>query len=332
MSTILILALIFTCSFSAAAVFLWLGARWARIPQITFKRCLATMFLLGVIQVLLVPMNVVSKEQLPALPSYFLPLVELIVGLLITWLVIKWMFQTSYPRAVLAWLPTLIVTIASIAFIFLVIKPYVMEPFIMPTNSMAPTIVGPHQIGECPTCGHSLIVPYYPDRPTGWREPDQEELGICKTCLKTSKTRNRSAEVCPPDRFACNKLLSPRRWDLVVFRTPGDPSILWVKRVIGMPGENVVIKDGAVWINDAKLSPPEAIARLQFMEQPEGGFGGMWGSPERPVQLGEEEYFVVGDFTLRSSDSRMWGPVPRSKVVGIATLIYWPPSRWRVIR
>jgi type IV secretory pathway protease TraF len=52
----------------------------------------------------------------------------------------------------------------------------------------------------------------------------------------------------------------------------------------------------------------------------------------RSWDLGPDDFFVLGDFTAASSDSRDWGPVPRANLVGVATVIYWPPSAWRILR
>src|SRR5262249_32639649 len=62
------------------------------------------------------------------------------------------------------------------------------------------------------------------------------------------------------------------------------------------------------------------------------GAGECWGSPERPMRLGEGEYFALGDFALRSADSRVWGVLPGKNIEGIVSVMYWPPSRCGDIR
>jgi signal peptidase I len=99
---------------------------------------------------------------------------------------------------------------------------------------------------------------------------------------------------------------------------------------VGLPGEKVQIKEKAVWINGVKAEPPADIAAIEYLPSPD-----RFGEPEeggREWTLGPDEYFVLGDFTTRSSDSRDWGPVPRENIEAVATLIYWPPARWRVLR
>ena len=66
------------------------------------------------------------------------------------------------------------------------------------------------------------------------------------------------------DRILVCKLIEPRRWDLMVFRFPDDPSLNYVKRLVGLPGEKLEIRDGAVWINDEKIEPPASVAGIQY--------------------------------------------------------------------
>ena len=119
-----------------------------------------------------------------------------------------------------------------------------------------------------------------------------------------------------------------------------------MKRLVDLPGETVVIKDGAVWINGQKLDPPASLNGLEYVTEipraphmpPLEVFAG---TPDTPAVLGKGEYFVLGDFSLQSSDSRLWEKgaeghppyaVPESNIIGVATHIYWPSSRWRILR
>ncbi len=111
---------------------------------------------------------------------------------------------------------------------------------------------------------------------------------------------------------------SPRRGDVVVFRFPHDPSRDFIKRVIGLPGETVAIRDGKVFIDGRPLEEPYIRGPMVYT------YG--------PVTLGPDEYFVLGDNRNASNDSHNWGTLPRSAIIGKAWLIYWPPSRWGLIR
>jgi signal peptidase I len=152
---------------------------------------------------------------------------------------------------------------------------------------------------------------------------------MCNSCQQAGKVTDLGSTVYSPDRFLVNKLLKPQRWDLVVFRSVEDPSLYYVKRLIGFPGEEVVIDEGSIWINGTKQTPPPEIARLTFTAAPES-FG--LDVPKFSTRLGDGEYFVIGDFSLRSADSRTQGPIPGNNIEGVAALIYWPPSRWHLFR
>jgi signal peptidase I len=144
-------------------------------------------------------------------------------------------------------------------------------------------------------------------------------------------------QVLAADRFLVAKFLPIRRWDLVVFRPPHDPANVYVMRLVGMPGEEIEIINGSVWVNGRKLTPPTSLMGIEYAIEMEGEFRAVWGSPQRPAQLGLDEYFVLGDFSRRARDSRMWEQgapghnpfaVPASHLVGVVTHTYWPPARW----
>src|SRR5262249_47051260 len=110
---------------------------------------------------------------------------------------------------------------------------------------------------------------------------------------------------------------------------------------IGLPGEEVVIKDGEVWIDGRRLEPPGELRGIKFESSPRATYAGpTWSSPKHPAKLDRGEYFVIGDFGPLSSDSRIWtnGPpshpyaITADNMGGVVTLIYWPRSRWRIFR
>jgi signal peptidase I len=106
-----------------------------------------------------------------------------------------------------------------------------------------------------------------------------------------------------------------------VFRDPEDPSAYDVKRVIGLPGDEVAIQDGAVFINGQPIYEPE----LYVMEPPVYKYA--------PQVVPRNQYFVLGDNRNLSSDSSLWKKsVPRSDIVGRAVFIYNPISRMGRIR
>jgi signal peptidase I len=125
------------------------------------------------------------------------------------------------------------------------------------------------------------------------------------------------------------RVSAPRRGDLVVFFTRGLPSLpedgILVKRIIGLPGERVEFRDGAVFAGGRRLTARDGLAPIRYHSA--GG-----GPKAQPSESGSyagdtDGYFVVGDNSANSLDSRRWGCVPRKNVYGKVTGIYYPFSR-----
>jgi signal peptidase I len=116
-----------------------------------------------------------------------------------------------------------------------------------------------------------------------------------------------------------------KRGDVVVFKYPEDPARDFIKRVIGLPGESVEIRDKTVLIDGKPLDEAGYVHFLDFGLRPEdpeyglregrAGFG--------PVSVPEGQLFVLGDNRDNSKDSRYWGFLPRDQVKGRALLVYW---------
>lgn len=109
----------------------------------------------------------------------------------------------------------------------------------------------------------------------------------------------------------------PERGEVIVFRYPVDESVFFIKRIIGLPGERVVIDDGKVMVYASSDKSPHVIGEVYL---PRGVLTG----GRKDVVLGEDEFFVMGDNRGSSYDSRNWGSVPRKDVVGIARLRLLP--------
>jgi len=106
----------------------------------------------------------------------------------------------------------------------------------------------------------------------------------------------------------------PSHEDVVVFHPPAPSQDDYIKRVIGVPGDRVQVKNGRVTVNGVTLDESYLTPGQQTT------CSGRWCD----VTLGEDEYFVMGDNRPNSSDSRVWGPVQREKIVGKAWLLYYP--------
>ena len=114
----------------------------------------------------------------------------------------------------------------------------------------------------------------------------------------------------------------PERSEVVVFRYPKDPSKFFIKRIIGLPGETLRLKDNEVSLKDATTGEWRKIEE-PYLTSSEAT--GLWASQE--VTLAPDEYFVLGDNRAVSSDSRYWGALPRQLITGRALVRLLPPRR-----
>ncbi len=114
------------------------------------------------------------------------------------------------------------------------------------------------------------------------------------------------------------RLREPQRGDVVVIRLPGHGEELLIKRVIALPGEQVAIHDGQVYINGEPLEEPYTQQKTRgHMEE---------------LLVPEKHIFVLGDNRSASNDSRTFGPIPYEAIVGRAWFSYWPPDRVGLVR
>lgn len=120
------------------------------------------------------------------------------------------------------------------------------------------------------------------------------------------------------------KFREPVRGDIVIFKSPGNKEIDYIKRVIGLPGERVKLEKSAFYINDEKLEETY-IGPDVFI------FGGSFLQEGQEIVVPEGKYFVVGDNRPHSADSREFGPVPKEDFIGMAFLRYWPFDRFEVL-
>ena len=180
-------------------------------------------------------------------------------------------------RTLIDWSLTITVAIAAI----LVFQAEIAKPYRIPTSSMEPTL----------HCG--------------------KPADGCRSRVS--------------DRVIANRLVyrfhAPERGDIIVFKAPAsaaaacDAGGTLIKRIVGLPGEQVSMENGHVLINGARLREPYLAPAYRARES------GDW--PRSP----RTGYFVLGDNRAMSCDSRRWGVVPRENIIGRADLRYWPPDR-----
>lgn len=109
----------------------------------------------------------------------------------------------------------------------------------------------------------------------------------------------------------------PTRGDVVVFHSPQDASVDFIKRIIGVPGDTVRVAGGYVYLNGVKLE--EA-----YINDPGEVTSGRFGVEGATIEVPPGQYYVMGDNRLHSSDSREWGLVTMNEIVGRAFFRYWP--------
>jgi signal peptidase I len=185
-------------------------------------------------------------------------------------------------RVTIDWLVTILGAIA----IVLAIKQWVINPYRIPSSSMEPTL-------HCAEPGDGCIA-------KGGLLDGSDRVLACRVCYD---------------------LWSPKRGDIVVFNTPplavekcGQGGV-FVKRLIGLPGDTWSEKNGFVYIDGKKLDEPYLKPEYRNDET----------MPAKKIPAGQ--FFMMGDNRRGSCDSRRWGTVPRKNLIGKVVATYWPPSR-----
>ena len=110
---------------------------------------------------------------------------------------------------------------------------------------------------------------------------------------------------------------APERGDVIVFEWPVDTTKNLIKRVIGLPGDKIVITGSTVTVDGVTLNEP-------YISSPQNFSG-------KVINVPANDYFVMGDNRPDSDDSRDWGFLPRNYIIGKAVMVYWPISNWQII-
>jgi signal peptidase I len=182
--------------------------------------------------------------------------------------------------------------------LLLLLRQFVVQPFSIPTGGMQPTLMGKRTL------------------PNG-RELSGDHLLVEKLSL----------------RFR-----APARGDIVVFKTKGisHPNVpqdqYYVKRVVGIPGDKILFEPPGVRVNGQLLTEPEIFRKIAARTNGHAGYvaAGDYGI-SREEQLGENDYFVAGDNSQNSLDSRYYGPIRRQQIIGRAWFVYSPWKRLGVL-
>ena len=113
----------------------------------------------------------------------------------------------------------------------------------------------------------------------------------------------------------------PKRGDIVVFKYPEDPKKDFIKRLVALENETVEIRDGKIAVDGKVLDDPETFGKFYYYNH--DPFGG----PNEKIKVPEHAYYVLGDNSANSTDSRFWGFVPKTNLVGKAVFRWWPLTK-----
>lgn len=311
------------------------GLKWVKVETVTWRTVVyvtlfvfTTRFLLSIGGLMLVQTR--PEIELP------LQVLTFAISIALPCLAIKYAFQLGLWRSFLAWLPSGLGTTLMMLLSVLLVRPFLFEAFVSPSNAMAPTLLGPHVRGVCLECGKPTYSTYVKRTNPRQATPPM----ICES-MHVMDATGVEGKMFPADRFLVCKFLKPKRWDVIAFEYPADPSVLYAMRLVGLPGEQINIHAGLIWVNGEKLTPPAWMSEVEYASELAGWRSGMWATQQSPAVLGDDEYFVLGDFTTNANDSRHWlrgspnhNPyaVPAANIRGVVTHVFWPVTRLRVLR
>lgn len=190
--------------------------------------------------------------------------------------------------------------------IALIVRAYLVQAFKIPTGSMQPTLHGAMEYGT----GDKILVNKFIFR---WvRDPQRGDIIVF-----TTKGIRGLEEPHKNTQFAqiVNKITS------TLFKEEWMAHKDFIKRLVGLPGDKVEISNEKIIVNGKVLETPKIFSQIHYYNT------GSFGREGNVVTVPENSYFVLGDNSGNSKDSRYWGFVPKENLKGKAFCIYWPPSR-----
>lgn len=121
------------------------------------------------------------------------------------------------------------------------------------------------------------------------------------------------------------KFETPKRGEVIVFKSPTDEDKDFIKRVIGIPGDSVSLMDGYVYVNGKKVD------ESKYLDTEVRTYGGSFLTDGESVTVPEGQYIVMGDNRPFSSDSREWGFLEKKDIIGKSFFVYWPVNTMRLV-
>jgi signal peptidase I len=191
--------------------------------------------------------------------------------------------------------------------LYLVIVTFVIQSFHIPSSSMEPTLKVRDRLFVS-KFSYGLSLPFS-DKKVFRRHPSRGDVMVFRY----------PGDPCP--RLSI-RLIAPAVYFLTFKRINLDYHKDYIKRVIGLPGELLEVREGKVYINDKPLNEPYVYHSVEDLSFNHYG----------PVTIPSDSYFMMGDNREGSSDSRVWGFLERKYIKGRALFIYWPPKRIGIIR
>jgi signal peptidase I len=270
-------------SAAAMALSLYLAGRLFRARALTPRRCVNAALLASA---LLIPILIAGIEFAPRTPAA--QALPGLAALIVYFVIVRLSARVRLLRTIGIFITSYFLMVAAAFGQAAVLKSTLLEPMLITTGSMSPTL----QVG---------------------------------------------------DRFVVDRTLAPRRWDIITFRMPGDRAII-AKRLVGLPGETVEIRAGQVHINGEPLTPPPGVPAITYVSMPAapGSQTPARGCEGNPITLGPGEFFVLGDNSPLSLDSRLFssparsgmrpGPIPAAEIRGVVRCIYAPAGRLKIFR
>lgn len=122
------------------------------------------------------------------------------------------------------------------------------------------------------------------------------------------------------------KFEKPKRGDVIVFKAPNNKEKDYIKRVIGIPGDTISLNDNNVYLNNRKLD------ESAYLKDEVKTYAGSFLTIGGEITVPQNQYFVLGDNRSASSDSREWGFVKESEIIGKSFVVYWPPNSLKVVK
>jgi signal peptidase I len=111
-------------------------------------------------------------------------------------------------------------------------------------------------------------------------------------------------------------LASPKRWDVVCFEPPAYPTQLWVMRVVGLPGDTLAFATGGISLNGKPIVLPSYLSNVTYVSLDHPAYWRGGSTVSSPFVVPTNSYFVLGDNSTNALDSRFWGALPRTNILG----------------